>query len=82
MYMLFYAFCSYIIDKVFKNNVTICQSEMREKHIFSSNGHIVDIKLLPSLDPEVDHFLLRYEGMYRLNQSITMFDHRGILKSQ
>ena len=39
---------------------------MREKHIFTSNGHLLDIQIIPSkefiADATTGAFLLRYEG--------------------
>ena len=46
---------------IFKRNVTMCASTQREKTVFTSNGHIVDIKL-SALSETSGNFILRYEG--------------------
>ena len=52
---------SYITDKAFNNNVTFCEANVRNKHIFKSNGHIVDVQMRET-EQEHAKFLLKYEG--------------------
>ena len=60
---------SFITDKVFNNNATICQPDTRQQHVFASNGHIVDIQMITSND--VSHpFLMEYTGMRVLRTQI------------
>ena len=45
--------------------MTICAEGEREKRVFSSNGHVVDIQMIKSKNDDNDdkgNFLLRYEG--------------------
>ena len=49
---------------VFTNNVAVCHAETREKHVFTSNGHIVNIQITAAQTVTQNNFLLKYEGMH------------------
>ena len=53
----------YITDRVFNNNVTICQAQTREKHMFTSNGHVIDILVITPVADPGNGFILNYGGM-------------------
>ena len=51
---------SYVKDVNFKANLTICRPSLREKKVFESNGHIVDIQFVNLSNKET--VLFKYEG--------------------
>ena len=62
LYSMYNVFCCrYITDKMFNNNKTICQSNKREEHVMSSNGHVVEIQIVTK-DELKGQFLFKYEG--------------------
>ena len=45
----------------------MCRSSSREKHIFTSNGNIVNVQIITqSSMEETNGFLLEYKGEYKI----------------
>ena len=60
----------YITDGAHRHNATICNTGDREKHIYSFEGHSVDVQIIPDgsfkpddKDKEGGHFMLKYKSM-------------------
>ena len=63
----------YVTDQVFKNNITICEAGAREKHVFTSNGHIVDIQIVTPSTITEKRFFLKYEGKTLDLESVSLY---------
>ena len=44
--------------------MTICRSSARERHVFTSNGNIADLQIIPQTEEQLNGFVLEYNGEY------------------